>query len=198
MNINESHVSLLSRAFEKDPMFVYFISNNKDKDLSKNLIRFIIKQNRLLDGLILTDHTKEPSYVAIVSQPKNLRRVSIWAKVRLNIEMLLLIFQLPFHMLKFLNMYHKLSFSSAPHEPHYYLTMIGVDPSSQGKGIGKKVLREIHQIAKSSQPSYPIALDTENQQNVAYYESFGYELKDIKMIGELRIYCMTRPAEQNK
>ncbi|RSL31768.1 N-acetyltransferase [Salibacterium salarium] len=195
MNINETHISLLSRAFEKDPMFVYFISNKKDNNQTKNLIRFIIKRNRLLDGLILTDHTREPSYVAIVDRPKNLRSVSIRAKIRLNIEMVLLIFQLPFHVLRFLSKYQKLSFSSAPNEPHFYLTMIGVDPSYQGKGIGKKVLREIHEIAESSNPPYPFALDTENQQNVAYYESFGYELKDTKMIDGLRIYCMTRPAE---
>ncbi|SCY22985.1 GNAT family N-acetyltransferase [Alkaliphilus peptidifermentans] len=198
MNINETHISLLSRAFEKDPMFDYLFSNKKSKDQSKILIRFIIKRNRLLDGLILTDHTKEPTYVAIVDRPRNLVSISTRAMVRLNIEMLLLMFQLPFHVLRFLTKYQKLSFRSAPNEPHYYLTMIGVDPSSQGKGIGKKVLREIHEIAESSQPSYPIALDTENQQNVAYYESFGYELKDTKIIDGLRVYCMTRPAEQNK
>ena len=76
--------------------------------------------------------------------------------------------------------------------------MIAVDPSSQRKGIGKKVLRELHEIAESSQSSYPIALDTENHQNVAYYESFGYELKDTKILDGLRIYCMTRPAKLSK
>ncbi|RCW63939.1 GNAT family N-acetyltransferase [Saliterribacillus persicus] len=195
MNINETHISLLSQAFKDDPMFVYFIADKNDKEQTKKLIRFIVKQNRLLDGLILTDHTTKPSYVAIVDRPRNLRNVSIMAKVRLNIEMLLLIFKLPFPVLRFLTKYQKLSFSSAPNEPHYYVTMIGVDPYCQGKGIGKKVLGEIHEIAKSSQPPYPVALDTENQKNVSFYERLGYELKDTKMIDGLRIYCMTRPAE---
>ncbi|WP_026477499.1 GNAT family N-acetyltransferase [Alkaliphilus transvaalensis] len=195
MNINETHVSLLSRAFEKDPMFNYLFSNKNGKEQSKNLIRFIIKRNHLLDGLILTDDTKEPTYVAIVDRPKNLKNVSIRAKLRLNIEMLLLVFRLPFHGLRFLTKYEKLTSTSGPHQPHYYLTMIGVAPSSQGKGIGKKVLREIHEIAESSQPSYPIALDTENQHNVSYYESFGYQLKDTNIIDGIKIYCMTRPAK---
>ncbi|MFA9559976.1 GNAT family N-acetyltransferase [Evansella sp. AB-rgal1] len=195
MLINETHISLLSQAFEKDPMFVHLFSNRKDKDQSKVLIRFIMKRNRLLDGLILTDHAKEPSCVAIVDRPVNLKRISIMSKIRLNIEMFKLIFQLPLHVLRFLTKYQKQTFSSAPNEPHYYLTMIGVEPVSQGKGIGSKVLREVHNIAESSQPSYPIALDTENRENVDYYRSFGYELKETIIIDGIKVYCMTRPAE---
>ncbi|WP_058306149.1 GNAT family N-acetyltransferase [Gracilibacillus massiliensis] len=189
MTINQSHIDLLSSAFEHDPMFVHFLSNKKT---SKKLITFIIKQNRLLDGLALTDDKSVPSYVAIVDRPKNLRNVSIWAKVKLNIEMFLLLFQLPFHVLRFLTKYQKATFSVAPNQPHYYLTMIGVDPPHQGKGIGIKVLREIHKIAESSQPAYPVALDTENPQNIAFYERVGYGLMDTKTIDGLEIYCMRR------
>ncbi|SHN27350.1 GNAT family N-acetyltransferase [Gracilibacillus kekensis] len=191
MTINETHIDLLSRAFENDPMFIHLLSN---KYRSKKLIRFILKQNRLLDGLVLTDDMNDPSYVAIVDRPRNLRHVSIWAKVKLNIEMFLLLFRLPFHVLRFLTNYQKTTFSIAPNQPHYYITMIGVDPSHQGKGIGKKVLREIHEIAESSQPAYPVALDTENQQNVAFYERVGYELMDTKIIDGLEIYCMRLPV----
>lgn len=195
MNINENHISLLSKAFEKDPMFVYLFSNKKGNEQSKTLIRFIVKRNHILEGLILTDHLKNPSYVAVVERPRNLTTVSIRAKVRLNIEMLLLVMKLPFHVLRFLTKYQKLTTASAPNGPQYYLTMIGVVPSSQGKGIGKKVLREIHSIARSSQPPYPISLDTENQQNIAYYTRFGYELTDTKIVEGLKVYCMTRAAE---
>ncbi len=195
MNINETHISLLTRAFKKDPIFVYFRSIKKEIDPSKKLIRFIIKRNHLLDGLILTDDIKEPSYMAIVDPPSNLRSVSIKSKIKFNIDMFLLIFQLPFQMLRFLTKYQKLTSISAPNEPHYYLTMLGVDPSYQGMGIGKKVLEELHEIAGSSHPAYPVALDTENHKNVAFYERFGYELKDTKVIDGLRVYCMSRPAE---
>ncbi|WP_147804249.1 GNAT family N-acetyltransferase [Alkalicoccus halolimnae] len=198
MNINKNHVSLLARAFEKDPMFEYLFSNKNNKDQSKTLIKFIIKRNHLSDGMILTDHTKNPGYVAVLERPENLARVSVGAKVRLNIKMLLLVFQLPFHVLRFLTKYQKQTVASAPNAPHYYITMIGVEPSFQGRGLGKKVLKEIHELAASSQPPSPIALDTENDQNIAYYEKLGYELKDTKVIDGLKVYCMTRPAEQSK
>ncbi|WP_416148972.1 GNAT family N-acetyltransferase [Salipaludibacillus sp. HK11] len=195
--INEAHISLLSRAFEKDPLFVFLFSNRKNKEQPKILIRFIIRRNRLLNGLILTDDVKKPSYVAIIDRPSNLRNISIKAKIKLNIDMLLLVFKLPFHTLRYLTKYQKVTSTIAPNEAHYYLTMIGVEPSYQKTGTGKKVLREIHEIAKSSQPSYTIALDTENPQNVAYYQRLGYELRGTKMIDGLNVYCMIKPADSS-
>ncbi len=38
MNINETHISLLSQAFKDDPMFVYFIANKHDKEQKINTI----------------------------------------------------------------------------------------------------------------------------------------------------------------
>ncbi|WP_018932401.1 GNAT family N-acetyltransferase [Gracilibacillus lacisalsi] len=195
--INENHISLLTRAFAKDPMFIHLFSNQKRERQMKSLIRFIIKRNHLLDGLILTDHATKPSYIAIVDRPSNLTNVSIKAKINLNIEMLLLVLKLPFRVLRYLTKYQKVTFSNAPNEPHYYLTMIGVDPSYQGKGIGKKVLKQLDEIAASSPISYSISLDTENQQNVAFYERFGYELRNTTIIDGLSVYCMTKSKESN-
>lgn len=192
MNINETHVSLLVRAFKNDPLFVHLFSGNKDQ--SEILIRFILKRNRLSDGLVLTDHESKPSYAAIVERPENLRTISLINSIRLNVAMFFLLFQLPFRVLRFLTAYDKLTSSQAPDTPHYYVTMIGVDPSQQGKGIGKQVLREIHDMAETPRSPYPVALDTENHQNIAYYKSIGYVLKHTDIIQGIRIYCMIRPA----
>jgi len=197
MNIHNAHVFLLSRAFRNDPLFLHLFTDQKYEAQSKALIRFIIKENHLSDGLILTDDDAEPSYVAILDLPRNLKKASIGAKLRLNIEQLLLLFHIPFSVLRFLSKYEKQITESAPKEPHYYLTMLGVDPASQGKGIGKKVLQEIHKIADSSNAPYPVALDTENQDNVTYYQKFGYQLIDTNVIDGLTVYCMTRPAKNS-
>lgn len=194
MNINENHISLLARAFENDPFFARLFSKSKAKDHAKILIRLLVLRNRTLDGLILTDHEEKPSYVAFLDVPKNIRNVSLMTVLRLSIESSVLAFQLPMNVLRFLSTYQKITSSSAPNEPHYYLTMIGVDPSFQGMGLGTKVLNEIHTLVDTSHPPYPIALDTENHLNVAYYEGFGYRLSDTKVINGLKMYCMTRPA----
>lgn len=194
MNINENHVSLLARAFENDPFFAHLFSKRKAKDHVKNLIRLLVLRNRTLDGLILTDHQENPSYVAFLDRPKNIRNVSLMTMLKLSIESAVLAFQIPMNVLRFLSTYQKLTSSSAPNEPHYYLTMIGVDPSVQGRGLGTQVLNEIHTIVDTSHPPYPIALDTENRKNIAYYEGFGYTLVDTKIIEGVEIFCMTRPA----
>jgi ribosomal protein S18 acetylase RimI-like enzyme len=192
MKINKAHVSLLSRAFKEDPLFVYLFTAEKYQKQSEALIRFILKQNQLSGGIILTDHSEKPSYVAIIDPPKDLRNPSVRAKVRGYVEQLLLLSQLPFSVLRFLTKYQKAVSQRAPENPHYYLTMLGVDPGAQGKGIGKKALEEIHEIADTSEKSYPVALDTENPENVAYYEKFGYQLIDTKTINGLTLYCLSR------
>jgi len=58
--------------------------------------------------------------------------------------------------------------------PHWYLSIIGVDPIHQGKGYGSKLLRmRLAEIDKQKLPCY---LHTENERNVKFYEHFGFEL----------------------
>lgn len=193
MKCNETHVTLLAKAFAEDPLFLYLFPNKNSFNYRKKLIRFLIKRNQLSDDLLLTDDQQHPGCVAIIDLPANLPRVSFLNKLRVKIAMAVLTFQLPFHALRSLTKYRELTSSTAPEEPHYYVTMIGVDPASQGKGLGKSVLKKIHEIAASS--SHPVALDTENEQNVAYYEHLGYELTAVRDLDGLPVYCMVRAAE---
>ena len=64
--------------------------------------------------------------------------------------------------------------------PHWYLTMIGVDPIHQGNGNGSKLLEiRLNEFDKNNLPCY---LHTENEKNVKFYEQFGFEL-----IGKIKI-----------
>lgn len=192
MKINESHVSLLAEAFIHDPLFTHLFSRNREQ--SKVLIRFILRRNQLLDGLILTDHAIHPAYVAIIAQPQHISRQSLVKTMRLYVEMSFLLLQLPFHVVRFLIKYDKFITSNVPEMPHYYITMIGVHPDIQGQGIGRKVLQEVHQLASSSAQPCSVALDTENHQNVTYYKKCGYQLHYTQQIEGIRIYCMNHPS----
>ncbi len=58
--------------------------------------------------------------------------------------------------------------------PHWYLSIIGVDPIHQGKGYGSNLIRmKLAEIDKQNLPCY---LHTENERNVIFYENFGFEL----------------------
>ncbi len=55
-----------------------------------------------------------------------------------------------------------------------YLWFIGVDPLSQGRGIGSNMLREI--IDNSNSNNRPIYLETSTVKNLPWYEKFGFEV----------------------
>lgn len=61
-----------------------------------------------------------------------------------------------------------------PHEPHYYLQLLGVDPDHQGKGAGRALLTPMLMQCDAQQTfAY---LETANPKNVGYYESFGFQV----------------------
>ena len=69
--------------------------------------------------------------------------------------------------------------------------MIGVSVEKKGQGIGKKVINKIHQIVISDVNTKMICLDTENKNNVTYYERLGYKLTNEVLTDHFSIYCMT-------
>ena len=61
-----------------------------------------------------------------------------------------------------------------PKEPHWYLLLLVTDPELQRHGIGKMLMEHaIPQIDEQGVASY---LETQKEDNIAYYRRFGYEL----------------------
>jgi ribosomal protein S18 acetylase RimI-like enzyme len=55
--------------------------------------------------------------------------------------------------------------------PHWYLSLLGVDPPAQRTGVGRGLLTP--RLAQCDEARVPSAL-TSGEANVAYYEAFGY------------------------
>lgn len=81
-----------------------------------------------------------------------------------------------------------------PSEPHWYLPMIGVDPSAQGRGCGSALLRR--GLARCDADGLPAYLESTNLRNVPLYKRFGF-----KVVGQIKtktspaIIPMVRPAQ---
>ena len=61
-----------------------------------------------------------------------------------------------------------------PEEPCWYLPLIGVDPTAQGRGYGSALLRyALAQIDRAGAPAY---LESSNPRNVPLYERCGFEV----------------------
>jgi ribosomal protein S18 acetylase RimI-like enzyme len=66
-----------------------------------------------------------------------------------------------------------------PHEPHWYLPLIGADPVHQRQGLGSALLR--HALARCDRDGLPAYLESSNPANVPLYERHGF-----KLIGEIQ------------
>ena len=61
-----------------------------------------------------------------------------------------------------------------PEAPCWYLPLIGVDPTSQGRGYGSALLRyALEHVDRAGAPAY---LESSNPRNVALYERHGFEV----------------------
>lgn len=61
-----------------------------------------------------------------------------------------------------------------PTEPHWYLSMLGVDPLVQGRGYGSALLR--HALERCDREGLPAYLESSNPRNVPLYERHGFEV----------------------
>jgi GNAT superfamily N-acetyltransferase len=87
-----------------------------------------------------------------------------------------------------------------PREPHWYLPLIGVDPSWQGNGYGAALMR--HALSRCDRDGAPAYLESTNPRNITLYERHGFERLGTVQVGTsppivpmLRRACSPRGAD---
>ena len=79
-----------------------------------------------------------------------------------------------------------------PVEPHWYLSTLGVDPTRQGEGFGKELLRSwLENADRDGEAAY---LETDTEENVRFYRRAGFEVVGELDILGARIWRMWRAA----
>jgi ribosomal protein S18 acetylase RimI-like enzyme len=67
-----------------------------------------------------------------------------------------------------------------PEEPHWYLAVIGSDPTVRGAGFGQALMRS--RLDRCDAEHAPAYLESSNPDNVPYYQRFGFEVTgEIKL-----------------
>jgi GNAT superfamily N-acetyltransferase len=77
-------------------------------------------------------------------------------------------------------------------EPHYFLGIIGVLQTHQGKGYAKKIIEEVHQMSETHLTSKGICLCTEDPPNVPLYEHIGYKVISEVDVEDIHSWAMFR------
>jgi GNAT superfamily N-acetyltransferase len=70
-----------------------------------------------------------------------------------------------------LSTFHEINRERPKGPPHWYLSLLGVDPPAQRTGVARGLLTP--RLARCDEARAPSAL-TSGEANVAYYEAFGY------------------------
>jgi len=81
-----------------------------------------------------------------------------------------------------------------PSEPHWYLPLIGVAPSHQGRGCGSALMR--HALLRCDRDGLPAYLESSNARNVPLYQRHGFEVMGTIQVGSSPpIIPMLRPPQ---
>lgn len=68
-----------------------------------------------------------------------------------------------------------------PHEPHWYLPLIGVDPAHQRKGCGAALLRDV--LRRCDRDHVAAYLESTNPANITLYRRHGFEVQGTIQVG---------------
>jgi ribosomal protein S18 acetylase RimI-like enzyme len=68
-----------------------------------------------------------------------------------------------------------------PAEPHWYLPLIGVDPTHQNRGYGSALLR--HALLQCDRDHVAAYLESSNPANIPLYERHGFTVLGTIQVG---------------
>jgi ribosomal protein S18 acetylase RimI-like enzyme len=92
--------------------------------------------------------------------------------------------------------YDEVATKFKPPAPHYYLGVIGTDPTLQGSGIGTKLLKNFCEVSANDPLSFGVYLETAQASNLKFYERAGFAETGRGKLGDATLWCMYLPHER--
>ena len=69
-----------------------------------------------------------------------------------------------------------------PHEPHFYLFVLGTDSAVQNQGLGSRLIGEV--LDRCDRQGVPAYLESSNVRNVPFYERHGFRVQKEIDVGD--------------
>jgi len=174
----ERAVITLERAFASDPMFTWIFPDPHQRSRSLRLMNRVPLQYGVRYGHVT--ESNDGMAVAIWMPPGR----SITGGGMIRCGMLAVPFGVGFRpFARFMGAndvmgkFHK---KYVP-EPHWYLLIVGVDPSLQGRGLGSALVKE--GLTRADEANCPCYLETSEERNLAFYERHGFVVVGTAPLG---------------
>lgn len=161
-------VDILTKSFESNLSVNYIIKqdNNREKRI-RALMDYSFEVCTVFGDVFLSDDNKACALIVYPDKKKTTLQ-----SILLDIKLILKAVSVG-NISKTLRR-EKLINSIQPQMPMAYLWFIGVDPHTQGRGVGSKLLQEF--IDYSNSNNRPIYLETSTVRNLPWYAKFGFEV----------------------
>jgi ribosomal protein S18 acetylase RimI-like enzyme len=185
--------ALLARAFHNDPLYKLVMP---DEDRRANALTWLFE--RVVRYCILYGHTfTTPELEGIAGWlPPGRTNLTLGRIIRSGLHATPL--KLGWNAYRRFDTYmayaDKLHARHAPRF-HWYLWVIGVEPTCQGRGIGSRLLQPI--LDKADADGVLCYLETEGERNVRFYEKHGFKVAEQGRVPKLgvQVWAMRREPE---
>jgi ribosomal protein S18 acetylase RimI-like enzyme len=158
----------LARTFHDDPVTEYALPSERRRP--SQLTRFYTQRLRTLleDELVFCDEERRAA--ALWAAPDRWR-TPLGELLRTRI----FTWRTPLFLVGGMKVEHR-----HPRDPHYYLAILGVDPTAQGQGLGSQVIRPM--LDRCDTEGVPAYLESSKPENVPFYERHGFRVtEEVKL-----------------
>jgi GNAT superfamily N-acetyltransferase len=182
-------VNVLTNAFSEDSMWKeVFNDEDKNRILTEVMVRFCLKY-----GNVLSTSENVEGVMAIAPHDKEM---TTWRIIRSGAFFLSMKIANEAKKMEVLTNAVEEAKKSLNLGPYIHLLIMGVSQEFQGKGFGRKLLRAL--IEKAETEKKPIYLETQKEENVHFYEKYGFSVQNQIMLPEplnLPMWLMLRDVK---
>lgn len=179
----------IAKAFYDYPMFQHILADKLNHENIKLFLKFLIKYSILYAEAYAS--SREMEGIILFTDFKNYK-FNLIRSIRSGILPLMKIG--PDEGKRF-NEFDRFTLETHKRiikENHLYIILIGVDPSKQGQGHGKKMMQHVLKVAKEKGQS--CYLETHGEKNVSFYNKLGFKVvsEDILPGTDIVQYAMLK------
>ena len=185
---------VLGRAFLVDPAYTALFPDDLERAQALPKLFGAVVGYSLVYGLVHT--TPEVEGVACWLSPGN-TEVTLWRILRTGLGLYRAVGRFnPTARREFLAVLDHLDEIHKRKAPgaHWYLWALGVEPGSQGRGIGSRLIQPV--LNRADLDGVPCYLETQTEGNVRFYQKRGFEVVSDGVVPDqgIRIWTMLREA----
>jgi len=175
----KSTSEVVARAFHSDPLMShYFPDETERKQLLPPLYQFVLRYGTFCSEAYVTSPNLEG--VALWLPPQE-TSMPLWKIPKAGALSLAFTVKLN-ALLKLWPLFRTSEKARKRHAPfpHWYLFLIAVEPSYQGKGYASALLKPM--LAHMDSERLPCYLETTEERNVSIYEHYGFRVAEVSKI----------------